>query len=181
MASAQDLGDLEDPPPASTASPDHEDEQNDDESNEEKPMLRAFDGIVSSSSSPRSSSPLQATTTRYVKSCCLANGLKCRRVGSSRVYNEAVYRSSSYCIVGPHFPATIFIVFFISGATYFFGFVTPAIQDKVRGAYGGGGEGAGWTLHQFVCMTFWCVCTSLLLLTACKVRVRVDIWVGDVR
>ena len=87
------------------------------------------------------------------------------------MYNEAVYRTSSYCIVGPHFPATIFIVFFISGATYFFGFVTPEIQDKLHRGRGGEGNGDGgnWGVHQFVCMTFWCVCNALLMLTACKV------------
>ena len=98
--------------PEEEGAEEEEEEEHDDD--DMKPMLRAFDGIAG----PPSRKPL---ATRYAQSCCIANGFKCRRIGSSRIYNEAVYRSSSYCIVGPHFPATIFIVFFISGATYFFG------------------------------------------------------------
>ena len=96
----------------------------------------------------------------YLKTCCLTNGFNCKRLGSSYIYNTQLYAERKICIVGPHFPATLFIVLFITGATWFFGFVSVRVKDLESGnVYG------DHFIHEIVCLLFWGVCNFLLMMT----------------
>lgn len=135
---------------------------------ENKPLtstsdLRAFDGIASSPT-PRGG----LLNTPSLRSCCLLSSQPCRRLGSSYIYNDHIYRTKKTCIVGPHFPATLFIVLFISGATWFFGFVTPRVLTlDILGK-----ETPSFVFHQCVCLGFWVLCNYLLMKTGEKLIAR---------
>jgi len=155
--------------PASSTPPsgsDSDADASDIESFEKRPMLSAFDSI--SSSSPPSSTLLAAIkSSQLVKACCLSHGCRCERVGSSRIWNTAIYRSHKLCITGPHFPATVFITIFIIAATYFFGFVAPMTTGAAIASKAAGNPAPSHALHTLICITFSILCNVLLYMTAC--------------
>jgi hypothetical protein len=55
----------------------------------------------------------------------------------------------------------LFVVAFISVATYFFGFVAVDVKTNFV-------ENPTATRHKVICILFWCLTNGLLMATACK-------------
>ena len=71
------------------------------------------------------------------------------------ILNPAIYNKNRYCLIGPHYPFTIFIVLLAAGATYLFGFQKASLLTWGR-------------FHQVICVLFWMAVMLTLAATALK-------------